>query len=81
MMATTNPHVDLVRPSRDGDQFHYAWAARRTLAMLPPDAALVGVSIEGVTPGEGEQVSAGLDAIDVAEYVGSTDLASAARVT
>ena len=80
-MATTHPHVDLVRPSRDGDQFHYAWAARRTLAMLPPDAALVAVSIEGVTPGEGEQVSAGLDAIDVAEYVGSTDLASAARVT
>lgn len=49
--------------------------------MLPPDAALVAVSIEGVTPDEGEQVSAGLDAIDVAEYVGTTDLASVPRVT
>lgn len=80
MIATISPHLDLVRPSRDGDQFHYAWAARRTLAMLPPEAALVAVSIEGVTSGEGEKVSAGLDAIDVAEYHGSTDLASAARV-
>lgn len=80
MTAKTSPHADLVRPSRDGDQFHYAWAARRTLAMLLPASEVVAVTIEGVAAGEDEEVEAGLDVIDVAEYRGSTDLASA-RVT
>ena len=79
MTGKGNSHADLVRPSRDGDQFHYAWAARRTLAMLPPSASLVAVTIEGVAAGE--EFTAGLDVIDVAEYHGSTDLTSAARVT
>ena len=34
MTAAKDPgHADLVRFSRDGDQFHYLWAARRTLAI------------------------------------------------
>jgi hypothetical protein len=48
--------------------------------MLPPASTLVAVTIEGVAPGEGEEIGAGLDVIDVAEYFGSTDLASATRV-
>ncbi len=79
--AKDSGHAGLVRFSRDGDQFHYLWAARRTLAMLRPDAALVAVSIEGIAPDEGEDITAGLDVIDVAEYEGSTDIASATRVT
>ena len=69
-------HTDLVRPSRDGDQFHYLWAARRCLRMLPPCAELVAVAIEGVTP----EIQAVLDVIDVAEYYGSRDPAAATRI-
>ena len=38
---------DLVRPSRDGDQFHYQWAARHCLKLLPGENDLVAVTIEG----------------------------------
>ena len=81
MSSQASPHADLVRPSRDGDQFHYSWAARRALRMLHPDSALVAVTVEGVAPGEDIEVAAGLDVIDVAEYHGSTDLGCASRVT
>lgn len=42
-MSDTN----LVRPSRDGDQFHYFWAARRCLLLLSPNASLKAVTIKG----------------------------------
>ena len=32
--------ASLVRPSRDGDQFHYLWAARRCLLLLSPEQGL-----------------------------------------
>ena len=73
-------HTGLVRPSRDGDQFHYLWAARRCLRMLPPCADLVAVAIEGVAPDEEAAIQAGLDVIDVAEYYGSRDPAAATRI-
>jgi hypothetical protein len=47
-MSKTN----LFRPSRDGDQFHYLWAARRCLKLLSSDSGLVAVSIEGPSPDE-----------------------------
>lgn len=75
-MANTN----LVRPSRDGDQFHYLWAARRCLNLLSTNSGLVAVSIEG--PSLEEQpgalsIEAGEELIDVAEYFGSEDFARA----
>ncbi len=39
--------IDKVRASRDGHAFHEAWAARSALALLPPDAALTAIAIEG----------------------------------
>ena len=75
--------VDLVRPSRAGDQFHYLWAARRCLALLSPNTDLVGISIEGVSPEEtpeGASAPAGDTVIDVAEYYGDTDPSRAQRV-
>ena len=66
-----------VRPSRDGDQFHYLWAARRCLSLLSPQTCLVGVSIEGSSPDEFLPVSAppaGEQAIDIAEYYGDEDV-------
>lgn len=71
----------LVRASRDGDQFHYLWAARRCLQLLSPSSEIVAITIEGVSPAEEplaeEQVEAGEEAIDVAEYQGSTDFSKA----
>lgn len=73
--------TSLVRSSRDGDQFHYLWAARRCLCLLSPASGLVAVSIEGASPSESsDQVEEGEDLIDVAEYYGSTDLTKATRV-
>ena len=78
-MSNTN----LVRPSRDGDQFHYLWAARRCLKLLTPDENLVAVSIEGRSPGESSgvaPVTAGEMLIDIAEYFGSEDVRQARLV-
>jgi hypothetical protein len=62
-----------VRFSRDGDQFHYLWAARRCLRLLAPHTDLVAVTIEGVSAleaAESAPVEAGGAVIDVAEYYG-----------
>lgn len=71
---------EFVRPSRDGDQFHYYWAARRSLRLLPLETDLVAISIEGPAIPDGELLSDGSNSIDVAEYRGSTDPATAAHV-
>jgi ribosomal protein L30/L7E len=72
-------NADKVRYSRDGDQFHYLWAARRCLPLLVPTSGLVAVSIEG--PSERETASSfgdeGEEVIDVAEYYGSEAIESA----
>ena len=68
---------DLVRPSRDGDQFHYLWAARRCLPLLSPQEDLVGVAIEGPSPHELPPESVplpGEEAIDIVEYYGDEHL-------
>lgn len=73
----------LVRASRDGDQFHYLWAARRTLQLLAPQSGLVAITIEGAATTEfpgSEQVEVGEQLIDIAEYYGSTELESATRI-
>ena len=67
------PVVNSVRPSRDGDQFHYLWAARRCLLLLSPQSDLVGVGIEGPSRDEVPPESAtlaGEGLIDIAEYYG-----------
>ena len=73
----------VVRPSRDGDQFHYLWAARRCLRLLSPTDGLAAITIEGASPQEiqnGGPVEAGEEQIDVAEYYGSEALREATRV-
>lgn len=72
--------ISSVRPSRDGDQFHYYWAARQCLRLLPPNADLVAISIEGPAVTDGSQVEEGIDSIDVAEYRGSTDPKTATHI-
>ncbi len=65
---------DLVRYSRDGDHFHYLWAARRCLPLLSHSSGLVAVSIEGASTSEsdsGSAIAVGEELIDIAEYYGS----------
>src|ERR1035441_7115429 len=73
----------LVRASRDGDQFHYAWAARRCLKMLRPQSDLVAVSVEGASGNESDAASqiidAGEEIIDIGEYYGSEELKDCSR--
>lgn len=78
-MANTN----LVRPSRDGDQFHYLWAARRCLNLLSTESGLMAVSIEGPSLEEqagASPIDAGEELIDVAEYFGSEEFERARLV-
>jgi hypothetical protein len=61
----------LVDISRDGDQFHYLWGARRLLSLLPGRGDLVAVSIEGSSRSELPPDSRDLpgeEKIDVGEY-------------
>jgi hypothetical protein len=77
------PETNLVRPSRDGDQFHYTWAARRCLLLLSPSASLKAVTIEGISPSEAaakDRVTTGEELIDVAEYYGSEKLEQATLI-
>lgn len=59
----------LVRASRDGDQFHYLWAARRALRLLTPESGLIAITIEGAATDElpgVEPVEVGEQLIDAA---------------
>lgn len=74
--------VDLVRASRDGDHFHYLWAARQCLLLLSQSTDLVAVSIEG--PSSRENDTGGLDEgaelIDVGRYFYDEDVVKARRI-
>ena len=73
----------LVRASRDGDQFHYLWAARRALRLLMPQSELVAMTIEGVSVEEFEgsgSVEDGEELIDIAEYYGSKNIEQASCI-
>ncbi|MFZ5597587.1 MAG: hypothetical protein ACOY31_11315 [Bacillota bacterium] len=78
-MSKTN----LVRASRDGDQFHYLWAARRCLLLISPTVSLKAITIEGPSLSETdaeEHVTAGEELIDVGEYYGSESLEEATLI-
>lgn len=73
----------LVRASRDGDQFHYLWAARRCLRLLAPSSDLTAITIEGASHQEIDGKSAveeGDEKIDIAEYYASETLEHATLV-
>lgn len=71
--------ADLVRSSRDGDQFHYTWAARQSLKLLDPAASLSRIYIEGASPDDAFRRT-GEETIDVSEYWGGDSLATAERI-
>ena len=62
-----------VRASRDGDRFHYVWAASRLLRLLDPATQLRQVTVEGTGTAPGEPEPDGSEVIDVMEYYGDPD--------
>ena len=71
--------AELVRPSRDGDQFHYLWGARQCLKLLPSDSDLVAITIEGSSELE-DSTLVGDQLIDVGAYFGSEEFKLARQV-
>lgn len=69
-------NAETVRASRDGDRFHYYWAARRTLRLLNFLDDLEVVGVEGLPVGEEVE---GEEVVDVAEYYGGRDAESCTR--
>lgn len=75
--------VNPVRASREGDQFHYLWAARRCLLLLSLTGPLKAITIEGASPSDAAgkaSITAGEEVIDLAEYYGAEDFDAATRV-
>lgn len=77
------PNTNLTRTSRDGDQFHYLWGARRCLNLLSPNMDLVAISIEGPSPDElsdDKKIEEGEEILDIVEYFGSEKIDQARLV-
>lgn len=68
--------AETVRASRDGDRFHYYWAACRALRLLDFLDDLEVVGVEGLPVGEEVE---GEEVVDVAEYYGGRDAESCTR--
>src|ERR1041384_3310924 len=69
------------RESHAGDEFHFVWAARKTVKLLDPQSGLCRLRVEGVTPVD-EAATKRRDAflaVDVTEYFGGQDFARAQR--
>ncbi|GAB01497.1 hypothetical protein [Acinetobacter sp. NBRC 100985] len=74
-------NTDLVRTSRDGDQFHYLWASRKALLLLNPVSRLHTLTIEGPSKSEFiETVGDGEEIVDVGEYYESNKFSDASKI-
>jgi hypothetical protein len=61
----TSRTVDKVRASRDGHEFHEAWAARRAMQLLLPNDELAGIAVEGLEPAD--QAVASSETVEIAD--------------
>jgi hypothetical protein len=67
LMKRIRPRVDKVRASRDGHEFHEAWAARKALQLVMPTDELVGIAVEGPAPAD--QADASAETVEIADLV------------
>ena len=63
----------LLRSSRDGDQFQHHWGARQAPKLVRPGTALTAIAIDGPSARDTRERDSD-EAVDIAEYYGSTDL-------
>lgn len=66
-MTNTRRGIDKTRASRDGHEFHEAWAARKALQLLMPTEDFVGIAVEGLAPAD--QAGASAETIEIADLV------------
>jgi hypothetical protein len=66
-MRKTRRKIDTVRASRDGHEFHEAWAARKALQLVMPTDGLVGIAVEGLAPAD--QTDAAAETVEIADLV------------
>ncbi len=70
-MATRLGSIDKVRASRDGHEFHEAWAARKALQLLLPTDDLVGIAVEGLSADDNQRaVRESVEIADLTLYYG-----------
>ena len=63
--------IDKTRASREGHEFHEAWTARKALQLFWPDIGLVGISVEGLSPGDQSGATqTTVEIADIALYFG-----------
>lgn len=63
--------IDTVGPSRDGHEFHEAWAARKAMQLLLPQDGLIGIAVEGLSERDESHASqATVDVADLTLYYG-----------
>lgn len=59
--------IDKTRASRDGHEFHEAWAARKALQLVMSTDDLVGIAVEGLASADQADVSA--ETVEIADLV------------
>lgn len=73
--------LDPLRASHAGHRFHEAWAARSALALLPPDAELTAVAMEGLSLEDEKELGApAIEIADLTRYYGGRTLLQSRRV-
>lgn len=66
-MKKVPQRIDKVRASRDGHEFHEAWAARKALQLVMSTDGFVGIAVEGLAPADQESASA--ETVEIADLV------------
>lgn len=78
----TGERIDKVRASRDGHEFHEAWAAREALKLVMGNDGLAGIAVEGLAPGDyPSATSATVEIADLVLYYGGHPTFEDARST
>lgn len=75
--------IDKPRASKDGNEFHEAWTARKATQLLWPDTELTAIAVEGLSPADQAEASAAT--VEIADltfyYGGRPNFADATRTT
>lgn len=76
-----DPAVDVVRASRDGHEFHEAWAVRTAQELISPKTTLTALTLEGFAKGDRQDLSREThDIADLVRYRGGMSFDTANRV-
>lgn len=80
-IPTPAASLDGVRASRDGHQYHEAWAARVALELIPPGTDLAAIAIEGFSPDDQDEMSQEAhDIADLVRYLGGPSEGTATAI-